>query len=117
MPFHPSPRLRGEGDRRAKRARSGEGAPHPARTEGPRHLLPASAGRRKASRPRAFISPRPCAATLPSRSLLKSPRGETIDGEPAMARIESEPNKCILKEGPITLTLDKAAGQAVLQRK
>ncbi len=36
---------------------------------------------------------------------------------PAMARIENASDKVILKEGSTTLTLDKAAGQAVLQRK
>jgi len=34
-----------------------------------------------------------------------------------MARIENESNRVILQEGGTTLTLDKAAGQAVLQRK
>ena len=34
-----------------------------------------------------------------------------------MATIENEPNRVILHDGGTTLTLDKAAGQAVLQRK
>lgn len=34
-----------------------------------------------------------------------------------MARIENESNRVVLKEGATTLTLDKAAGRAVLQRK
>jgi hypothetical protein len=34
-----------------------------------------------------------------------------------MARIESEPNRVILKDGATTLTLDRAAGKAVLQHK
>lgn len=34
-----------------------------------------------------------------------------------MARIENESNRVVLKGGSTTLTLDKAAGKAVLQRK
>ncbi len=34
-----------------------------------------------------------------------------------MASIESGTNKVVLKDGAVTLTLDKAAGKAVLQRK
>lgn len=34
-----------------------------------------------------------------------------------MARIENGTDRVVLKEGAITLTLDKAAGKAVLQRK
>lgn len=34
-----------------------------------------------------------------------------------MARIESASDRVVLKEGSRTLTLDKAAGKAVLQRK